>query len=92
MAAPDLTYANLFLSWICQELCIEHVITLKEDDVTSKGYAETHYAHFSEEDVKNFAKDFEELLDESFLDAEVKISKDKRGEWFDLHITFKLVP
>ena len=91
MASPDLTYVNLYLSWICQELCIEPAISLQETDVTPKGIVVIHFVHFSAEDGNNIAQDFEKLLDESFPDAEVSISNEKKGEWLELHITFKLV-
>ena len=91
MASPDLTYVNLYLSWMCQELCIEPAITLKEVDVTPEGYVDIHYTLLSQEEGKDFAQDFKKLLTESFPDAEVNVSNIDTGEGFDLHITFRLV-
>ena len=90
MTAQSIADANIYLSWICQELCIEPNITIQETDITPKGKVEIDYMHFADVDGREFAKDFEKLLDESFRHAKVYLLKEEKGKWIDLHITFKI--
>ena len=81
--------ANVYLSWICQELCIEPDITLQETDVGPNGYVNIHFLHFDEIGGGEFAQDFEKLLGECFKHVKVTISDNEEGK-LGLHITFKL--
>ena len=90
MIAQSIADANIYLSWVCQELCIEPDITIQEIDISPKGIVEIHYMHFADVDGNEFAQDFEKLLDESYKHAKVYVLKEEEGEWFDLHISFKI--
>lgn len=90
MTALSIANANIYLSWICQELCIEPALIIQETDVKPNGYVDIRYIHFADVDGSEFAQDFKKLLNESFRHAKVYISEDEECEWFDLHITFKL--
>ena len=92
MTVQEIINTNIHLSWICQEMCIEPEITVKESDLTPNGYIDIQYRHFSEEDGDDFAEEFEQMLDESFRHAEVYISEREEGEWFHLQISFKYDP
>ena len=89
MTVQELINTNTHLSWICQEMGIEPSIMISKSDVTPNGYIDIQYRHSSDVDGNTFAKEFEELLDESFRHAEVYVSDKEEGEWFDLNISFK---